>query len=94
MLDHVGIFVTPWTAAPPGSSVHGIFQARILDRVAISSSRGSSPTQGSNLHIFHHPALTGGFFTAELLGTPRKNLASPLNLVTAAGALGRKCLNN
>ena len=27
---------------PPGSSVHGIFQARILDQVAISSSRGSS----------------------------------------------------
>ena len=27
---------------PPGSSVHGIFQARILGWVAISSSRGSS----------------------------------------------------
>ena len=27
---------------PPGSSVHGILQARILDWVAISSSRGSS----------------------------------------------------
>ena len=27
---------------PPGSSVHGIFQARILEWVAISSSRGSS----------------------------------------------------
>ena len=26
----------------PGSSVHGIFQARILELVAISSSRGSS----------------------------------------------------
>ena len=26
----------------PGSSVHGIFQARILEQVAISSSRGSS----------------------------------------------------
>ena len=29
--------------SPPGSSVHGIFQARILKWVAISSSRGSSP---------------------------------------------------
>ena len=29
--------------SPPGSSVHGIFQARILEWVAISSSRGSSP---------------------------------------------------
>ena len=28
--------------SPPGSSVHGILQARILDWVAISSSRGSS----------------------------------------------------
>ena len=35
--------VTPWTVcSPPGSSVHGIFQARILEQVAISSSRGSS----------------------------------------------------
>ena len=27
--------------SPPGSSVHGIFQARMLGWVAISSSRGS-----------------------------------------------------
>ena len=32
----------PWTVAPPGSSVHGISQARILEWVAISFSRGSS----------------------------------------------------
>ena len=41
--------VTPWTVAPPGSSVHGILQARILEWVAISSSRGIFRTQGSNL---------------------------------------------
>ena len=29
--------------SPPGSSVHGIFQARILEWVAIPISRGSSP---------------------------------------------------
>ena len=29
--------------SPPGSSVHGILQARILEWVAVSSSRGSSP---------------------------------------------------
>jgi len=28
--------------SPPGSSVHGILQARILEWVALSSSRGSS----------------------------------------------------
>ena len=35
-------FVSPWTAAPPGSSVLGIFQVRILQWIAISSSRASS----------------------------------------------------
>ena len=33
----------PTDCGPPGSSVHGIFQARILEWVAICSSRGSSP---------------------------------------------------
>ena len=32
----------PMEYSPPGSSVHGISQARILERVAISFSRGSS----------------------------------------------------
>ena len=42
-LSHVQPFVTPWTVAfPPGSSVHGIFQVRILKWVSISYSRGSS----------------------------------------------------
>ena len=32
----------PMDCNPPGSSVHGILQARILELVVISSSRGSS----------------------------------------------------
>ena len=32
----------PMDCSPPGSSLHGIFQARILEWVAISSSMGSS----------------------------------------------------
>ena len=32
----------PKDCSPPGSSVHGILQARILEWVAISFSRGSS----------------------------------------------------
>ena len=31
--------LTPWTAEEPGSSVHGLLQARVLEWVAISSSR-------------------------------------------------------
>ena len=35
----------------PGSFVLWIFQARIVEWVAIFSSMGSSPSQGSNLHL-------------------------------------------
>ena len=47
--DCVQLFVNPLDCILPGSSVHGIFQARILEWVAISSSRGSSLIQELNL---------------------------------------------
>ena len=37
-----GTLCDPRDCNPPGSSVHGILQARMLEWVAISSSRGSS----------------------------------------------------
>ena len=42
LLSRVWLFVTPMDCSPPGSSVRGILQPRILEWVAISSSRGSS----------------------------------------------------
>ena len=42
LLSRVQLFVTPLDRSPPGSFVQEIFQARILEWVAISSSRGSS----------------------------------------------------
>ena len=33
----------PMDCSPPGSSIHEILQARILEWVTISSSRGTSP---------------------------------------------------
>ena len=42
LLSRVGLFCDPMDCSPPGSSVHGISQARILEWVAISLSRGSS----------------------------------------------------
>ena len=50
----------PVNCSPPCSSVGGIFQARILKRVAFSSSRASPVS----------PALAGGFFTTEPSGKP------------------------
>ena len=41
LLSRVWLFATPWTYLL-GSSVHGIFQARVLEWVAMSFSRGSS----------------------------------------------------
>ena len=41
--SHVQLFATLWTVAhQPPLSVHGIVQARILEWVAVPSSRGSS----------------------------------------------------
>ena len=39
--------------SPPGSSVHGILRAGILEWVAILFSRGIFPTQGSNPGLLH-----------------------------------------
>ena len=59
--------------SPPGSSVHGILQARILEWVAISVFQGVFPTHGSNpslphfrkipYHLSHQGSFQGGFFS-------------------------------
>ena len=48
VLSHVQLSGASWTCSPP---VHGIFQARIQEWLAISYSRGIFPIQGSNLHL-------------------------------------------
>ena len=50
------ILCDPMNCIPPGSSVYGIFQARILKWVAISSSRESS-WPSDQICIFQSPAL-------------------------------------
>ena len=51
VLSRVWLFSDPMDCSPPDSSIDGIFQARVFEWVAISSSRGVFPTQGSNLHL-------------------------------------------
>ena len=56
----------------PGSSVRGILQARILEWVVISSSRGIFPTQGSNprlLRLLHWQAGSLPLVPPGKLGT-------------------------
>ena len=52
--------------SPPGSSVHGILQIRILEWVAVPSFRGSSQARDWT----HVSSITGGFFTTEPPGKP------------------------
>ena len=55
----------PMDCTPPGSSVHGILQARILEWAAMPSSRGSSRTKDQNLLSLTSPAMTVRFFTTS-----------------------------
>ena len=57
----------PKDCSPPDSSVHRIFQARILEWVAISSSRESSQPELQHVSLAS-PSLAGGFFTTAHLG--------------------------
>ena len=65
LFSHVQLFVTFMDCSPPGSSVLGILQARILEWVAISSA-GDLPDPGTESLS---SALTGGFFNASNLGS-------------------------
>ena len=63
----VQLFCDPMDCSPPGSSVHEILQARILEWVAIPS-LGDLPIPGTEPRS---PALVGRFFTTEIPGKPR-----------------------
>ena len=65
----------PRYCSPPGSSVHGIFQTRVLDWSAVSSSRGI-PKPGIKLAT---PALAGRLLTTVL---PRKPYHSLIPLLS------------
>ena len=73
LLSHDRLFCDPMDCSQPGSSVHGISQARVLEWAAISSSRGlldpvvelTSPVS---------PALGGGFLTCSLRVVPVTSL--------------------
>ena len=77
----------PMDCSLPGSSVHGIFQARVLEWGAIAFSKEywsglpfPSPEDlsdpGIELKSSASPALAGRFFTTELFGKPFPQLRS------------------
>ena len=56
----------PMDCSPLGSSFHGVFQARILGWVTISSSRESSQLRDQP----HFSSIAGRLFITEQLGKP------------------------
>ena len=57
----------PMDYSLPGSSVHGILQGRMLEWVAISSSRGSPQPLTMQTASLTSPAWAGGFFTISAI---------------------------
>ena len=66
-------FFKPMDCSPPGSSVHGISQARILERVAFPSSGDLTDPQIEPMSLMS-PALVDRFFTTEPPGKPNNRL--------------------
>ena len=60
----------PMDCSTPGSSVHGILQARILERVAISHSRGSSQPRDQTCCLLHLLYWQTGSLPLRHLGSP------------------------
>ena len=91
------IQLCPVLCEPMDSSVHGIFQARILEWVAISSSWGSSQPRDQT-HVSWVSCLVGSFFTAESLNQIKVRIMSvcPLSVkrtvVTCYGGVLQVCL--
>ena len=62
----------PTACSPPGSSVRGILQARVLEWVAMPSSRGSSRPRYQT-QVSCVPCIGGGLFTTSNTGKPQSS---------------------
>ena len=68
-------FLDPMDYRPPGSYVHEVFQIRILEWVAVSVCRGSSPPRDQTCVS----CIAGGFFPTAPPGLPFFGVLMPLN---------------
>ena len=69
MRAHLHPLCDPMDCSLPGFSVHGIFQARILEWVAFPTP-GDLAEPGIEPATLASPALARGFFTTKPLGKP------------------------
>ena len=83
----VSDFATPRTSSP-GSSVHGILQARILEWVAIPFTRGSSWPRDQT-RVF---CIAGRFFTVWVTGKSQNETIKKANKIFSLWATGLQFL--
>ena len=78
----------PMDCSPPGSSVHGILQARKLERVAMPASRGSSQprdrTQVSHIATRFYPGGVLFVWLSDGLAPPMPHQLPPWTPVAAS----------
>ena len=74
LLSHIQLFCDPMDCRLPGSSVHGISQARMLEWIAISPSPGDPPNPGMEIAS---PAWQVDSFTTEPPGKPSPHFKNP-----------------
>ena len=77
LVIHVQLFETPWTVAHQAPLSMGILQARILEWVAMPSSRGSSHPRDWT-QVSH---IAGGFFTIWATRKPKNTGVGSLSLL-------------
>ena len=82
------LFGTPMDCRPPGSSVNGISQARILKWVAISFSKGSSWPRDQT-RVFCVSCIAGRFFTHWVIGEALTNELSTSSAKNHTSWVGR-----
>ena len=92
-LQSCPILCDPMDCSPPGFSVHGILQARILEWVAISSSRVSSWLR-DQIQVYSAPALTGRFFTTSATWEAPPQQEKPPQWEAAAAVVAAKLLQS
>ena len=76
-LNHVWLFSTPWTVAHQAPLSVGILQARILEWVAMPSSRGSSQPRDWT-QVSH---IASRFFTNWAARKPQNNKVYTINTI-------------
>ena len=74
----------PIDCNPPGSSVHGVLQAQILEWVAKPSSRGSSQPRNQT-HISYISCIGRRFFTTSTTWEAQEEMCFVLKMLRAVG---------